>query len=219
MELLACVDCGPAAEVRFLLVDWQGHLSLEIRVFQKTPTGADVAQSEGLRFPVEVVANLERAIRSVGDGLRRRGIAPERTGALPEGLGGGPRGTPAGRRSLPALGRWGVHQGRTEERVPLECPLEYAVRAQRQRGRTVDIGRGGLQVLLPERISTLNRLYVTLHLPGETLSVLCEVVWAERTQGMGPAQGYRHGLRFRDVGPHERDCLERLLTELGVPPG
>ena len=157
-------------------------------------------------------------MRLTGAGDRAGGRAAGVTAPAAAEQAGGPRPTP------PVGERWGTRQGRAHPRPPLACPVEYTVRGraklaqvpERRRGQSVDISRNGMQVLLPERLSTLNAILIALHLPQAVVAVACEVVWAQLTQGTPRAEGgYRHGLRFTAVRPHDRRNLDRLLEDIG----
>ncbi len=224
MDVLARFPRSPHEEIWIVLTARQGHPYLEVRVHHSAPPGEATASPEALGLPVALVDELSRALQVARAQLSQRGLLPAPEARPPESE---PRVPPpdAGRRGgLPTLERLTNQHGRVHPRVPLEVPLEYAVRGRSPeatglpwgQGRTVDINRGGLQVVLPERLSVFTVLAVTLHLPMGALSVVCRVVWAQFTGGIDlAATGCRHGLAFTEVGAEERRRLEGLLEELG----
>jgi len=209
MGVIACFDRGPGEEVRVAIVTRHGQTWLEFRVHQTSP--ADEAGAEGFSLPTALLGELDRAIQAAREALRQ----PQAPPPAP------PAAAPAG---MPVLGRWGGQQGRIDARLPLACAVEYIIRGRasggqtprRRGGRTTDISRTGLGLLLPERISILNVLRVDLRLPQGVLSLLGEVVWAQSSKAADAAAGeFRHGLRFTEVGPEERRRLDHLLVGLG----
>ncbi len=222
MEVIARFDRGAHEEVRISLAEQQGRPYLDVRVYHKWPLGGAAPSPEGIRLPLELFGALGRAIEAAGGQLRRRAALSPEEPAAPPGV--DTRSTlapaPGGGRLL--SGSPERPGGRAEARLPLTCPLEYTVRGASRgredpllgRGRTADISRGGMQVLLPQRVSVLNVLLVTLQMPWGFLSLVGEVVWAQLSRAAQPAGGgVRHGLRFTDVGPQERHVLDQLLEQ------
>lgn len=75
-----------------------------------------------------------------------------------------------------------------------------------------DLSTGGLSVEARNGLAVGQRLQIALHAGGRTPLVLtAEVV---RTGAGGAA-----GLRFRDLSPEQRQCIDRLLVELVGPQG
>ncbi len=215
MDVIARFDRGPGEEVRVAIVTRHGQTWLEFRVHRMSP--ADEGGAEGFSLPTALLGELDRAIQAAREALRQPEAPPRREG-------GAPAAPAAPRAGMPIVGRWGGQQGRIDARLPLACAVEYAIRGrasggetpQRRGGRTTDISQTGLGLLLPERISILNVLRVDLRLPQGVLSLLGEVVWAQSSRAAdAAAEGFRHGLRFTEVGPEERRRLDHLLADLG----
>ncbi len=221
MQEVARFDRGPNEEVRVSLTDRQGQTFLELRVHPDPPDAP-----ETFRLPATLLGELDRALQAAREALRLREAAPQPSPGTPErpGTGSASPSSHVPRAGMPIVGRWGMQSGRTDVRVPLECFVEYSVRGRgagaekppRRRGRTIDISRHGLGLLLPERVSIFNVLQIDLHLPQGVLSLLGEVVWAQLSKSADPTgEGCRHGLRFTEMGPEERRHLDRLLEDLG----
>jgi len=225
MDVIARFDRGPREEIRVSLVNREGQIYLDLRVFRKsaTSTREPLPSTEGISVPLALFGKLCRAIQAVDEAVRRRKLLPrEALGAAPV-LGGEPAGAPGSRAAAAAAARAEArHLGRTDLRLRLECPVEYVVRGrsrephepERRLGRTKDISRTGAHAMLPERIPEGTVLDVTLDLPAGSLSLACEVVWAQHSTIMEIArEGCRHGLRFSGVGQEEGRLLDRLLSE------
>lgn len=208
MDVIARFDRSPGEEVQVAIITRHGQPWLEVRVRQTSHAVEGGASPEGFSLPMALLGELDRAIQAAREALRQHEAPAAQT---------------VRRAATPVLGRWSGQKARAHPRVPLECAVEYAVRRQasegeappRRRGRTTDISRDGLELLLPERISIFNVLRVDLHLPQGTLSLLGEVVWAQSSKAAAAA-GIRHGLRFTEMGPQERQRLDRLLEDLSA---
>ncbi len=224
MDVLARFRRSPHEEIRLLLNARQGQPYLEIRVSHLARPGDGTVSWESLGLPVALVPDFAQALQSASAQLGQRGLLARGEPAAPEP---GPPAPPlaAGRQGgVQPLGRPMGQAGRATLRVPLACAVDYAVRSSplgatgpaRGRGRTVDLSRQGLQVVLPERIPAFSVLAVTLHLPMGALSAVCQVVWAQLpTPRDLSAAGCRHGLAFTELGPEDRRRLEALVDDLG----
>ncbi len=224
-ETLAVFNRGPFEEVRVSLVRRGDQNCLEIRVYHK-PLGGGPAlpTAEAILVPQALLDKLHRALQMAGDTLRRRALEARDEPPMVQMEGGDAKvvGLPPGaplRPGPPAPARFGVMaHGRADRRIPLNCPLEYAVRAKQEQtaewrnGRTKDINRIGMQVVLPERIPVLSTIVLSLQLPDGPLTVMTEVVWAQLARGPDLAtKGCCHGLRFIALGPMELQRILRLL--------
>ena len=94
--------------------------------------------------------------------------------------------------------------------LPIACRPQDSTRPPLQ-GRTGDISRGGLLLLLPEAQAPGTRLEVTIQAPQEPLTVFGEVAWVEERRTSGEL--IRHGLRFTSLGPSLGSALGVLLAE------
>lgn len=225
MDLIARFDRGPREEIRASLVNRDGRTYLELRVYDKPATAEQepVAHPEGITVPLALFGKLSRAVQAVEVALRRRNLLSREAPEITQAPGGVPAmvsGSAAA--GAPAAGEWTQQLGRTDLRVRLDCPVEYAIRsrlrpeqpAPRRRGRTKDISRTGVQAVLPERVPVLTALQVTLHLPAGVITLPCEVVWAQHLGAADVARdGCRHGLRFTQVGSAEYGLLDRLVGD------
>ena len=232
-EQLARFDRGPFEEVRISLVQLQGRTYVELRVYRKAMGGVGEPgpSPEALLIPVEMLDRFQRAIQIASDGLRRRTAqgAPAPP-PIVQMVGGdaevmdAPQGEPPPVAPHKPMYIGAKAHGRADRRILLDCPVEYVVRerqgeaGERRQGRTKDINPFGAQIVLPERIPVLTHIVLTLRLPETSLTLLCEVVWAQFIRGADlERRGCCHGVRFLDVGAAESRILQRLLR--GHPPG
>jgi hypothetical protein len=226
-ETLAVFSRGPFEEVRVSLVRRADQNCLEIRVYHKPLGGGPVLPTgEIILVPEALLDKLLRALQLAGETLRRRTLEVRDEPPLVQMEGGDAKvvGAPPSappRPAPPAPARFGVMaHGRADRRIPLNSPLEYAVRGKQgqtgewRNGRTKDINRIGMQVVLPERIPVLTTVLLTLQLNDGPLSVMTEVVWAQLARGLDmAAKGCCHGVRFIALGPAELQRIQRLLHE------
>jgi hypothetical protein len=233
MDLIARFDRGAQEEIRASLVNRDGQTYLELRVWNKPATGTrePFPSAEGIRVPLALFGKLARAIQAVEVTLGRRNLMPGGATEITQMVGGAPAVVARPAVSNPPTAVGAQPMGRTDPRVRVECPVEYAIRsrlrperpAAPRRGQTKDISRSGAQVVLPERVPILTALQVTLHLPVGDITLPCEVVWALHLGAADVARdGCRHGLRFTKVGSTEHGLLDRLVgdatRQAGAPP-
>ncbi len=222
-DLIARFDRSPREEIRVSLVNREGQTYLELRVYDK-PIGGEqepFPSPEGITVPLGLFNKLCRSIQAVEVALRRRNLLQREVPAVTQMVGGETVVMGARRPAAPPDTE-GQHLGRTELRLRLDCAVEYVVRGrarrdrvpERRHGRTKDISRTGVQVVLPERFPVLTILHVTLRLPVGVLTLPCEVVWAQHPSAADlTREGCRHGLRFTEVGPEEGRLLDRVLDQ------
>jgi hypothetical protein len=101
-------------------------------------------------------------------------------------------------------------------RWPLDLPVTCRPEGKREtplQGRTGEISRGGLLLLLPEAQPPGKRLEVTIHAPQEPLTVFGDVAWVEAAERRTPGELIRHGLRFTSLGPSIGSALGFLLAK------
>ncbi len=130
-------------------------------------------------------------------------------------------------------GRGSASGGRRHPRYPLDLSMEYQVlKAPLLRppflphpGRAEEISKGGLRLLLPERLPPLTVIRCTLNLPERPIVAEIEIVWVERGEGgAGKKPAVRHGVQFLRMGPEEQDAFDRFICEgihklIGLPGG
>ncbi|HYB74607.1 MAG TPA: PilZ domain-containing protein [Candidatus Sulfotelmatobacter sp.] len=225
MDLIARFDRGPQEEIRASLVNRDGQTYLELRVWNKLGAREQepFPSAEGIRVPLALFGKLARAIQAVEVALRRRNLLPGEAPEVTQMVGGAPAAVRKPAVSAPpAVAVGGQPLGRTDPRVQVDCPVDYAIRSRQKparpvvlrRGRTKDISRSGAQVVLPERVPILTALQLTLYLPVGDITLPCEVVWALHPAGGDIVrEGCRHGLRFTQVGAAEHGLLDRLVNE------
>ncbi len=225
MELIARFDRGHREEIRACLVNRDGEVYLDLRVYRKPAAGEGEPSPshEGISVPLGLFSKLVRAVQAVEEAVGRRNLLPREAPSIMQMVGGEPTVVPAPRPVGPTFGRTELgHLGRNELRLQLDCPVDYVIRGRlrpqqevaRRRGRTKDINRTGAQVVLPERVPVLTNLHVTMHLPVGVVALPCEVVWAQHSAAVDIArEGCRHGLRFIEVGAAENGLLVRLVGE------
>ncbi len=225
-DVIGHFDLSPRGEIRASLSELEGRPYVELRVCLESATGERelLHGQDGIKVPLDLFGKYCRALHAVSEALRRRDLLPLEPPGITQMVGGELTVVSGPRAPAPIFGRCEVgHLKRSPGRIPLDCPVEYRVRGglrearnpERRRGRTKDISRAGAQVVLPERISVLTVLLVTVDLPVGVISLPCEVVWAELSRAKPIAgESYRHGLRFIEVGPQERWTLGRLLEPI-----
>jgi hypothetical protein len=231
-ELLGSLEHGPFEEIRISVVQQRGQSYLELRVYRKPLGGAGPAAptAEGLLLPIHLLDKLLRVLETTGGRLRGRPpVQPPAGPPIVQMVGGDPavmaepkaQPQPAAPPRPQFVGA--RTHGRADRRIPLDCPVEYAVRGrqgqgvERRRGRAKDINRNGAQVVLPERVPVLTPMVLVLRLPQYSLRLPCEVVWAQLSRGADlERQGCCHGVRFTSVGPAEAQFLERLASGEGA---
>ncbi len=232
-EPLASFDRGPFEEVRISLVQLRGRTYMELRVYRKAMggVGEPAPSPEALLIPVEMLDRFQRAIQMASDGLRRTAQAAAAPAPPIVQMVDGdtevmdaPQGAPPPVAPHKPMYIGTKAHGRMDRRIPFDCPVEYVVRdrqgeaGERRHGRTQDINPIGAQIVLPERIPVLTHIVLILRLPETSLTLLCEVVWAQFVRGADlERRGCCHGVRFLDVGTAEARILQRLLR--GHPPG
>ncbi len=228
MDLIARFDRGPHEEIRAYLVALEGQTFLELRVFPKSSAGDPdpAASSQCISLPVGQLTTIYRAIQIMQGVMSQRDASSRNEPAVFQMVDGEPTPMSVPLETVRTAGRWGVRRrGRSAGRLPLDCPVEYTVRGgagrtrgpEGRRGRARDINRTGAQVALPERLSLLSHLHLTLHLPVGVISLPCEVVWAQLSgNSILAGKDCRHGLRFTAVGPNENQVLDRLLEGTAI---
>jgi hypothetical protein len=82
-------------------------------------------------------------------------------------------------------------------------------------GWTRDISRNGLAVYLSQPVPPRTPLQLTLQTTSGPIAAEAEVVWGESHSSQPPGGPYRHGLRFRHLGPTRALALG-LLPAAGV---
>jgi len=80
-------------------------------------------------------------------------------------------------------------------------------------GRTGDMSRGGLLLLLPEALCPGTTLETTLHTATGPLSVAGVIVWAEPPERRTFGRAIRHGMQFTSLDWSISLYLGLLLAE------
>jgi hypothetical protein len=104
-------------------------------------------------------------------------------------------------------------------RVRLQLDLPITCRANGRgglplQGRTVDISREGLLLLLPEALAPGTELELTLHTPVEPLRMPGKIIWVEPPEDATPGEPVAHGMRFTSL----RWCSPLILASLLAKP-
>ncbi len=115
---------------------------------------------------------------------------------------------------------------RTSGRFPrflIRAPLIVAVQGKEMAGPriltgdAVDISWGGLQALLPSRLSPGTVLEILVGLGGKrALKLPARVVWGRIPEGM--TQAKPHGLEFLPADPRLRQLVEQFILQLAQGP-
>lgn len=103
-------------------------------------------------------------------------------------------------------------------RLRLDLPVVCHTKGQATpalHGRTGDISRDGLLLLLPEVLPPNTAVDVTLHTPRQLLTMQGEIVWVEPPEIWTPGELIPHGFRFTSLGWVTPLVLALLL---GKPP-
>ena len=101
-----------------------------------------------------------------------------------------------------------LHTSETHVRhAGVRLASELAITCQRKdgvgpplQGRTGDISRAGLMLLLPAALPVGTVLDITLQIAAERLTAEGTVVWVEPPQVRRPGEPARHGIRFTALG-------------------
>ena len=102
-------------------------------------------------------------------------------------------------------------------RLPLEIPVTCRSRnseGSQLQGRTGNVNRGGLFLLLPRLLPPGTPLEVTLHTPEDPLTVDGSVVWVEPPEIWSPGESIGHGLQFHAPSWSALASLGLLLVKL-----
>jgi hypothetical protein len=97
--------------------------------------------------------------------------------------------------------------------IPITCRLKNSERLELQ-GRTGNVNRGGLFLLLPRLLPPGTSLEVTLHAPEDPLTVEGAVVWVEPPEIWTPGESIGHGFQFHAPSWSTLASLGLLLVEL-----
>jgi c-di-GMP-binding flagellar brake protein YcgR len=92
---------------------------------------------------------------------------------------------------------------RTEVRLPLDLHVTCHHHGQDRPvlyGRTGDISREGLLLLLPEVLPPGTALRVTLHAPSEPLTIEGKIIWTEPLELWTRGEPIAHGFQFTSYG-------------------
>lgn len=102
-------------------------------------------------------------------------------------------------------------------RLPVDLPIRCQPKnppGPALEGRTGDMSRGGLLLLLPEALSPGTTLEATLQTATGPLSVAGVIVWAEPPQRQRDGRSIRHGMQFTSLDWSISLYLGLLLAEL-----
>ena len=112
---------------------------------------------------------------------------------------------------------WTWADRRNQKRVPRIVPVLYALRNSScvQPSRSQDISGGGIQVVLPEKLSpgTELELEFSLSETEEPFRVVGQVVWMMEITTEGDQRLFRTGFRFLRMEEKESERLKRFLYE------
>lgn len=107
---------------------------------------------------------------------------------------------------------WWQPRNRLPVDVPVRCQLQRRPGPGLQ-GRTVNISRGGLMLLLPQALSQGTVLEVTLQTPPGLLTAAGTIVWADLRGRQTLERLIKHGLRFTAVTWSTSLALARFLAD------
>ncbi|MGE5851459.1 MAG: PilZ domain-containing protein [Candidatus Methylomirabilota bacterium] len=107
---------------------------------------------------------------------------------------------------------WWQPRNRLPVDVPVTCQLQRRPGPALQ-GRTVNMSRGGLMLLLPQVLSQGTVLEVTLQTSPGLLTAAGTIVWADLRGRQALEKLIRHGLSFTAVNWSTSLALARFLAE------
>lgn len=102
-------------------------------------------------------------------------------------------------------------------RLPVDLPIKCQPKnppGVALQGRTGDMSRGGLLLLLPEALSPRTALEATLHTATGPLSVAGVIVWTEPPERRRYGRSIKHGMQFTSLDWSISLYLGLLLAEL-----
>jgi len=102
-------------------------------------------------------------------------------------------------------------------RRPLELPVVCRPKGRTDpilRGRTGDVSRGGLFLLLPEAIPPDSVLQITIQTTRGNVEAEGTIVWVDPVEQQTPGGLVRHGFKFTDISWPNQMTLGLLLAEM-----
>jgi PilZ domain-containing protein len=113
-----------------------------------------------------------------------------------------------------------THQGHTRLqglRLPLELPVLCRPKGMKDpvlKGRTGDVSRGGLLLLLPEAIPPDFPLEISIQTTRGNVEAQGVIAWVGLKEKQGPEEMVRHGFKFTDISWPNQMTLGLLLAEM-----
>ena len=107
---------------------------------------------------------------------------------------------------------WWQPRNRLLVDVPVTCQFQRRPGSALQ-GRTVNISRGGLMLLLPQVLSQGTALEVTLQIPPGPLTAAGTIVWADPRGRQTLGKLIKHGLNFTAATWSSSLALARFLAD------
>ncbi len=102
-------------------------------------------------------------------------------------------------------------------RLPLELPVVCRPKGRTDpilRGRTGDVSRGGLFLLLPEAVPPGSALQITIQTARGKVEAEGVIVWVDPAEQRTPGGLVRHGFKFTDISWPNQMTLGLLLAEM-----
>lgn len=116
---------------------------------------------------------------------------------------------------------WDGEERRLHERFSKDLEVEYSVRAKPhlKNGRTVDLSKGGMKLLLDEKLQKGAILAIKVHIPEKrsTVELEAEVVWTSDADKKDPSgrRFFFSGLKFISIKEPAGIHLSEYLAHLG----
>ena len=215
MEHLGKIACSQLEEIWISLQEIQGRPHLEFRSYGTASPGktAPMARREPIALPIDQLPNFLRLLTQAQEECVRRGllyVPPPESGVTME------RGdsfvTPLAKRTTSAR-----RDLRVSVQLPIECRLVDPERfwpATPLNGEIRDMGAGGAQVWLPQRLPRFKQIDVSLVIDGMGFQARAEIVSTDLESKKEANTGFhRHGLRWVAMVPKSKDVLMEAVAK------
>ena len=214
MEHLGKITCSQLEEIWLSLQEIKGRPHLEIRSHGAVAPGktSPIARSEPISLPLDQLPNLLRLLIQTQETCIRRGLlyvpSPDSGVTMERGE---TIGTPLAKRTTSAR-----RDLRVSVQLPTECRLvdpEKFWPTTAVSGEIRDLGTGGAQIWLPQRLPRFKQVDVSLIIDGSGFQARAEIVSIDQESKKEPKTGFhRHGLRWVAMMPKSKEVLREAVA-------